>query len=500
MRRRTTIVCALTVLTVVARAQPADALTAVWRAFRPLVIAVGDGNADQALAYMRASDRLLRKIETKLERDKPTQAFEDAASESYEELDLRGLMALLPQAEGPFRRVAIRGEELPNAYRLSAGKGDFEVHATSARRRFGDSSSVLRMRRVQGADDKRYLVQWRAGLGVGALSWQSLSAGAHDALRLLDEDADLAALRGSDAELHEAHPRLHPEDRRVLAQSWASFPGLARLMSSLTRCDDVIDAARTRPGLTRIRFVGRLDLERMEGGYPELVDYLEGLGDLVDLRMQLRDGAGNTLLEVWLDSGRMEARIEAYVAQGELAPSRNGQPRPGTAARYERTSVRIDVHGHALGIHMYVDDLRVESALGGEGETRSLATRIRRTPGFRVEGRALGVFPAGMLDWFIPGDIPGLAKRMFEVAGKGNQGQGIALDFRFARPPEQLATVDFGAGVEVLDTALIRFGMAIAADRIIPDEDQRADMSKLWFAFRDALSADLERFAREVPR
>jgi hypothetical protein len=84
---------------------------------------------------------------------------------------------------------------------------------------------------------------------------------------------------------------------------------------------------------------------------------------------------------------------------------------------------------------------------------------------------------------------------MFDVASKGNEGQGIVLDYRFATR-DGAATFDLSAGVEVLDTVLIRLGMSIAADRVIPDEEQSADLRKLWIAYRDALSKDLERFAR----
>jgi hypothetical protein len=91
--------------------------------------------------------------------------------------------------------------------------------------------------------------------------------------------------------------------------------------------------------------------------------------------------------------------------------------------------------------HMYVDDLRVELAHAAGPGLATVSTRVRHTPGFRVEGRGVGVFPAGMLDWFIPGDIPGLARRMSE-------------------------------------------------------EEQSADIRKLLVAYRDALSRDLERFAR----
>jgi hypothetical protein len=487
-----------------ARAQPriSEELVAdptVWRAYRPLVIAVGAAEPARAVAYLRAANRLLRKMEGNLERDAATQRFYDAATESYQELDLREMMALLPEQEGPFRRFAMQGQETPTSYRLSAPSGAFEVDATSARRGFGDSSSVLRMRRIKAGDGKRYLVQWRSGIGLGAVQWESVVRGASDAVALIEEsvvqpehDARPMLLRAADAWLKKTRPGLGAEDRRMLSVGLVSFPEVSKLLTSIGSVDDVIDMPRTRAGVTRLRLVSHFDLERMEEHYPELADYLDDFGDLLDARFQLRDANDNTLADVWLDSGRALMRVEAYLRDGGVVPSRAGKPLLAVAPDIRRMEAHIDVHTHAVGLHMYIDDLRVELAYAPTG---TLTTRIRHTPGFRVEGRALGLIPASMLDWFIPGDIPSLARRMFDSASKGNDGQGVVFDYRFGSRSE-LATLEAQAGVEVLDTALIRLGLSIAADRVIPDEDQSADIHKLLVAYRDAFARDLERYAR----
>ena len=49
-----------------------------------------------------------------------------------------------------------------------------------------------------------------------------------------------------------------------------------------------------------------------------------------------------------------------------------------------------------------------------------LATQMNKTPRFRIEGAVFGVLPVGVLDWFVPGDIPGLARHMFQVAARSN--------------------------------------------------------------------------------
>jgi hypothetical protein len=85
---------------------------------------------------------------------------------------------------------------------------------------------------------------------------------------------------------------------------------------------------------------------------------------------------------------------------------------------------------------------------------------------------------------------------MFEVAARSNDGRGIELSFGCDTAADGGSVLDARAAVDVLDSALIRFGMRIAADRVIPDSDQRADLRKLINAYRDALALDVQRFSR----
>ena len=101
-----------------------------------------------------------------------------------------------------------------------------------------------------------------------------------------------------------------------------------------------------------------------------------------------------------------------------------------------------------------------------------------------------------MFDWFVPGDIEGLARKMMDVTMKGNGGRGVTLTVAFERAASGLATIDGAMGFEILDTALIRFGMKIAADRVMPDDDAIRDIARLTLAYRTALRSDVERYAK----
>jgi hypothetical protein len=360
---------------------------------------------------------------------------------------------------------------------------------------FGTSSNVLRMRRIEDMDDERYALQWRGSLGVGALAWSSLQRAGHDGLRILEEPAADAARAPLLREIAQSQPALGPEDRSVLATIAASFPQTARLLLSLTHTEDVIVAGPGADGSTRVRLIARWNRARLEQLYPELTDYLDNFGDLIALDARLHDVAGNTLASFWFDSAQMHGRLEFAVRDGKIVPSRAGKLLPESAARFERMHAHVNLRSQAMGIQMYVDDFVIDAQYLERERGMELTTQMNKTPRFRIEGAVFGVLPVGVLDWFVPGDIPGLARHMFQVASRSNDGRGIELSYGFEQLADQRSAVDGHAGVDVLDSSLIRFGMKIAADRVFPDADQQADMRKLVLAGREAFALDVVRFS-----
>jgi hypothetical protein len=474
---------------------------AVWRAFRPLVIAMGEGDSQAAARYLRAGNQILRKADVNLERDAATQAFQTKAHECMEEFDLESFLALLPEREGAFRYFGFAGEPAEKVYKVRAARGaDFEVNAKSVRRGFGESSGVLKMRQVEKNDSERYLVHWRSGAGFGALSWSSILAGISDAIAMFDERAEdkdtPLVLRAADRFLKNAQPALGPEDRRFLSVLWGSYPEVAKLLSSIGTTEDVIAAYDVAPGVTHVRSISRWDLPRLARAYPELADYFRDLDKLAEAKLRLTDGNGHTLFELWLDTEHMRSRFEAFVRGGKIVPSKDGKPLPDQAPRYEHMRAHTNLHFQAFRVHIQVLDLVTELHYDEHATGAELSGQILRTPRIRVTGAAFGVLPTGMLDWFIPGDMEGLARRLLDAATRGNDGRGIEWRYRFERPAGGLATLDGSVGMEVLDSALIRFSMAIAAERVVPDDDQLEDIRRLAADYRDAFDSDVQRFAK----
>ena len=418
-----------------------------------------------------------------------------------EEFDLRSFFKLLPERDGDYRYFAFAGEPKEKSYRVWATRDKaLEVNAKSERRGFGEASGMMRMRQLEKDDSGRYLVNWRTGAGFGDLSWPSIVAGLRDAVALFDapppdEDTPVI-LQAADVFLKRTQPSLGPEDRAILATLWASFPEGAKLLANVATGEDVIAGRDASTGVTHVHWHSRFNVKRLAEDYPHLADYFRDLGKLAAIKLRMLDAGGRTLFDLKADTARMQSEIDAFVKGGRIVPSKDGKPLVDESARFERMRAHINLHFQAFRVHIFVNDLRVEFTFDEHATGAALSARIQRTPKVRVSGAAFGFLPTGMLDWFIPGDMEGLARKLFDVATKGNGGQGVAFDYRFERPAGKLATLDTSIAGEVLDSALIRFAMAIAAERVVPNERQLEDIKRLAVAYRDAFDADVVRFAK----
>lgn len=489
-----------------AAAQPPGALNlgvespVVWRAFQPLVVAFGQGNAQRAVDYLRQGSAIVRKADAHLERDAATETFRKDAVESMEDFDLSGFYKLLPEQAGKFRSFSFAGSVAAKSYKVQAAKGEtLEVNARSSRRGFGDSSGSVRMRSITDQDDDRYVVHLRGGVGLGALSWDAILLGLSDAARTFEAPAEQElplVLRAADSFIKKTQPKLGARDRRILSGAWGSFPKVADLLLPLGHTDDLIADVDPAAGVTRVTIATRWNLKGMASKYPELAGYFEDLGDLAEAKLRLTDSSGNTLVELHSDTEHARTRIYAFLREGKLVPSREGKPLLDQTPRFEQMVAHFDFHFVLHRVHLYIDDMRIELNYREHAHGAELTARAKQVPKVRAKGAAFGVVPTGMLDWFIPGDIPSLTQRMLKVALRGNDGKGLVTIVRFEQADSGLATFDWSTEWEALDTPLVRFGMAIIADRVVPDEKQEEDIRRLAVDYRDAFDADLERFAK----
>jgi hypothetical protein len=153
-----------------------------------------------------------------------------------------------------------------------------------------------------------------------------------------------------------------------------------------------------------------------------------------------------------------------------------------------------DLHFVLHRIRLNIENLQIDLRYEAHEHGADLHAQSTRVPKVSVSGAAFGLLPTRVLDWFIPGDVESLARHKFEVAAKANGGRGSQIDAHFREHPEG-ATLELGYETELLDTALIRFCMAVIADAAIPSDDEERDITHLAVDYRDAFDKDLARFA-----
>lgn len=478
----------------------------MWRAFEPLVVAFGAGDADSAVRYLRAASAILRKLDAHLERDRITENFRKRSLDSLEDFDVKEFQRMLPtQQPDGFRSFAFEGEASSSSYRVRAGASK----APGQPRAFGESYGVVRMRPSGSEDEQRYLLQLRGGAGLGALRWQSLLAGVVDAGGLLEPPAEEQlpmALRAADAFVRKRQPELGSVDRRILALFWGSYPAASEVILPVSLTDDVVEEDQT-PGLARLHLVTSWDLTGMSRRYPALAGYFRELGNMADARFRVTDGAGNALASLHADTEHTQSRVRAVLRNGKLAATRSGAAAGAdggsvTEARFDRMRLTSDLHFVLHRLQIAIEKLQLDVHYRELADGFELRAQAVGKPRVRVAGAAFGVLPARVLDWFIPGDTEGLARRMLDVAISGNHGRGMRLGVRFKESPAG-ATIDWDFETELLDSPLVRFCMKVISDAAIPSAAQERDIRRLAIDYRNAFDADLERFAKfgaHVPR
>ncbi len=479
---------------------------AVERGWRPALLLTGDGDPQRAIPAMRGAADLWRITLSRTDVDAATADFTARAIESLKDFDLKGLYELLPEQNGPFRELKVRGGREGDRYVVGRPtETSFEVGAEGTRQQPGDASFVLRSRGVPAPDgDTNYLIQGRGGIVVGKIGWPMVTASNRQWLRLFSEspsvDPTARAMVAIRQTAIEANPKLGPEDMELVATLWEAFPRMSYLASSLGRIEDVIVNDRSQHGATHVRLVLKLDAARMEESYPELSEYVEDLGKLFKLDLEWVDSEGRTMAKLHVDSEHTQARLELYTKDGLIVPFKGAQvfvDAPIDLSRGPlRYSTRMRSDFRMMGMFSHMRGGRIDWHYEPTARGMELRGRMTHVPSVTVDGAALGFIPAGIVDAFIPGDLQSLITEFLTTACRGNEGRGVALTLRMDQRENGVGTVDARLGFEALNNFLVKLGLRFFNDRVMPDEDVNAELARLMVETQGAFAADIERFAR----
>ncbi|MCG8315045.1 MAG: hypothetical protein MI976_17700 [Pseudomonadales bacterium] len=480
----------------------------ISRGWKPPVAVAGNGHPEVAVEKLREVTDLQRVVFNNTEYHQQTQAFVDGLWSSLERFDLGKFYSLLPEEENGWRQLKVYGAREGALYRVGP-ESSIIGSEDGLPQSFGDLSVLVRAKQVTSEKHNNYLLSSTVSVGVGELQWPSVvQATEYTFNNLVNGDTDFTARSENTpdyrfiAKVKKMNSKLGDEDIAVIAPLWAAFPEMWDLLAKLGQVQEVVVESIGARSYQHMRASFQIKPELMEQHYPDLAGHLDKLNSLLKVDMDINDSRG-TLLHVMLDSENLKAHVEAYIKDGQLLPVFNRQVMveadPIPAGKYHELTANIKTRMNILGIVTHMNNMRADIAYQQHDGGARITTQVNKVPNVRVDGYALGIMPTGVINFFMPKSIDELMLEFLEVACYGNEGNGIVAEMDFEHGVDQAQTkVHFTTQFEGLDNFMVRIGMGIVSDRIIPDPGVSDDIRRLVFDTQEAFASDLDGFAHAV--
>lgn len=478
----------------------------IVRAWSPLIRLAGEGYVRRAVAPLLQFDATLDAVLNRLDTDVRVRRFLRKTVDSFADFEMKNLYRTLPVKKGPWREVALTGAMNGPRYSLKMMTGpDQEVIAGGPRQSGADFSLIYGLRHSPGEENPNYMMRGRIALVPGRFAWKDMVEASTQMLRVITEDSDEGAPDPAAADRQLA-ARLWPHsknrgraDTRLLALLAGGFPATSAFAAGVLRVDDLlVEKAR---GYHHVNMVLRLDQDRVRRKYDDLADYLEGLGNLLSIRTRILDRRGRNLVVFHTDTAGSRVRIGLRVRHGRILPFGGGkvyvnQPVDPLGQDLARTTVVTDTVLKVMGLQIAIRNMRGNSRYRPTAARMEMKTVMQQMPDVEITGAALGVFSPDVIDFLIPGNMREITLEFLRQLLKGNDGQGVVLEFAAGRRrPQEAATLEGRFGIEVLQNFLVRFGMSIVSDRVIPDEYAGAAIERLLRDLHLAFQKDLRQFS-----
>ncbi|WP_111656382.1 hypothetical protein [Isoalcanivorax indicus] len=478
------------------------------RGWQPPVSLAGEGDPLTAVTRMRAYADLRDTLIHHTHYHAETRDFMDALRRSLERFDLRGFYGMLPEEQGEDRLIRVEGVMEHGRYRVrpmpGQGRGALTAHGNRPLP-MGDMEARVQAREIDARRGRHYLLSGDLRVGVGEMRWPAVVEASRNLLRLMVEgepEFDTGPNAGYYRErVRATNPQLAEHEIDVLAPLWAAYPAIAEVLSGIGQIESLLvrgaPGDRDRP----VEAAAHIDPERLAANYPALRRYLDRLGPIMSLDAVVHDEYGQ-VVAVTVDSRTQRATLSMLVRDGQPVATLNGKAVPEARPLLDDTERRLNadvaVRVELLGIVADVTGMQGYIHYRPDGDNARVTGQMVHTPTVRTSGRALGVMPAGMINFVLPRSIDQLATDFMSVATQGNSGRGITGEVNFRQNPKGEAEVNAAGAFEALDNFMVRLGMRMVSDRVIPDPDTADDLGRLIGDIQAAFVEDLDLFEARV--
>jgi hypothetical protein len=482
-----------------------DGVSAGWT---PMVTWWGAGDPHRALTSLERLTGAFSAILHRSEVDAPTRKFVDEALEQLSDFDLDDFHDLLPETRGGYRELRVRGELRGDRYLLRRASGSADqVSFRGPRRGLADLSQELRAKRIEPQGGPRsYLLKLGLGIGMGEMSWDHTVEAIADFARIV-ADADPRATgeqpRPSEQALaltKQLHPKLASEDVASAALLFDAYPQVSRAFSRLAELEDV-RAKDVGAGYQHVTVRMHALPARLAQTHPAFAQHLRKLGNLAHFDFRWVDDQGHTLMRWVIDSEKLLFSTECYLKQGKLLPVTGAgkvvladqgiDPMGGALARSRLfMHTRVSLFGIAITLHNLRAQVRYTP-----GPTHAwLVGTVQAPPRVEVDGAA-----AGFIDMLIPGNVQSLTHDFFAHAAHGNDKKGVQIAIGIgSESRDQGAVIEWSMELEALDSKLVKLGVGMVNERLMPSDEVLSDAKSLLTELHDAFVSDLKRYGARL--
>jgi hypothetical protein len=487
--------------------------TALEAGWQPMLSLFGAGDRTNAVSAIRDVNHASEVAIHNTQRDPSVQKFIDDTIEDLSDFNLGDFQARLPNPNGEYRELWVRGELQGDAYRITQAKEKkgYAVSVKGERNKLADMSLTIRAKPTQGAEGKSaYFVGIRSGLGIGNIRWSNVMTAVQDFARIAvaanpQPGAKEPAVASSDAraKAKALHPKLGAEDLDVMALMFDAYPNLAPELSKLGTIEDVRTTWAGK-GYQQLTAVMKGSPERFGKSYPQFAKYLDHMGDIATFEIKWLDKQGRNLTTTKLDSDTLTFQFSCYVKDGYLLPFKGvkvfeDEPVDPMASALTSTKMIVDARMKLLGLVVKMKEMSIDLFYQPSPNFMEMGLTFTKVPAVQVEGAALGFVPTALVDAVIPGNMESLTRDFLTVAAKGNGGKGFTMAGKIgaANDTTTNGALEFGVDVEALDNFMIKIGVGMVNERMMPSNDAIDEIKAYSAAVQGAFAKDFARYERQ---
>lgn len=447
------------------------------RGWHPPLTLVGDVSASQAVSLLRRELDWQQKIVVATQLAPQVDQIRDQLWSAVRRFDLNALYDTLPEKQGDWRSLTVRGRLTSSHYRVSKADPEaFDNPLASLGAQYTQLAMRPRPTPPDGPSGDHFEVRARLRTDVGPIAWADVLDATWVSLKHLTKAAPVApptsgGLVGGTGGQSEILLQLQP----AFPQTYKWYLGIAAIPNLLAHQD-------TRSRARHMHVTLQLD-DGLRTHYPEVADYLDQLKGFISGDFHIQNKSGRWL-SIDFDTTGQQITMDGWVVDGHLVPSRHGEPQVDaidTDASLNSLSFRsvANLKLTALGVVVKLENWPFDWQYQRSARTAHYSGRITQKPSVDVSGSALGFIPTDMVNVVIPGNIEGVVDDFMRVLTRSNGGKGAQLDVSYADNTSDGSVLSASVDTNTLDNFFVHFAVSLVNKRIIPNSAQLHGLKQL---------------------